>query len=144
MTKLLQACPTLCDPVGCSPSGPSVHRILQTRILEWVAIPFSRVFSSPRDQTCVSSTAGRFFTPEPQGSPWSRRVYSPKVWLNIGKPNVIFHHINGLIFYYLYGWRKCILLNSTWTLINSLSKLAISILIRNVIHNDEIHKTILL
>ena len=37
-----QLCLTLCDPMDCSPPGSSVHRILQERILEWVAIPFSR------------------------------------------------------------------------------------------------------
>ena len=42
--------------------GSSVHEILQTRILEWVAIPFSEVFSWPRDGNQVSCTAGRFFT----------------------------------------------------------------------------------
>ena len=40
--KLLQLCLTLCDPMGCSPPGSSVHGILQARIPEWVAIPFSR------------------------------------------------------------------------------------------------------
>ena len=43
-------------------SGSSVHGILQERILEWVAIPFSRGSSQPRDQTQVSCIAGRFFT----------------------------------------------------------------------------------
>ena len=38
-----QSCPTLCHPMDCSPSGSSVQGILQARILEWVAIPFSRV-----------------------------------------------------------------------------------------------------
>ena len=37
-----QSCPTLCEPMDCSPPGSSVHEILQTRILEWVAVPFSR------------------------------------------------------------------------------------------------------
>ena len=37
-----QACPTLCDPINCSPPGSSVHRISQAQILEWVAISFSR------------------------------------------------------------------------------------------------------
>ena len=37
-----QLCWTLCDPVDCSPPGSSVHGILQARILEWVAVPFSR------------------------------------------------------------------------------------------------------
>ena len=36
--QLLQTCPTLCDPMDCSPPGSSVHGVLQTRILEWVAI----------------------------------------------------------------------------------------------------------
>ena len=46
-----QSCPTLCDPMDCSPPGFSVHGILQIRILEyWVAIPFSRGFSRPRDR----------------------------------------------------------------------------------------------
>ena len=60
--KTLQSCPTLCDPVDCSPPGSSVHGILKARILEWVAIPFSRGSSKPRNQTHVSyiSRIGRF------------------------------------------------------------------------------------
>ena len=57
-----QLCPTLCDPMDCSPPNSSVHGILQARILEWVVIPFSRESSQPRDRTQVSSIAGRFFT----------------------------------------------------------------------------------
>ena len=49
-----KSCPTLCDPTDCSPPGSSVCRILQGRILEWVAIPFSRGSSQPRDRTRVS------------------------------------------------------------------------------------------
>ena len=52
-----QSCPTLCDPTDCSPPGSSVHGIPQARILEQVAIPFSRGSSQPRDQTQVSSIA---------------------------------------------------------------------------------------
>ena len=52
--KLLQSCPTLCNPMDCSPPGSSVHRILQARILEWVALPFSRGSSLPRDEAFVS------------------------------------------------------------------------------------------
>ena len=59
--KSLQLCPTLCDPMDCSLPGSSVHGILQARILEWVAMPFSRGSSHPRDQTLVSCIAGRFF-----------------------------------------------------------------------------------
>ena len=44
-----QSCPTLCHPMDCSPPGFSVHGILQARILEWVAISFSRGSSRPRD-----------------------------------------------------------------------------------------------
>ena len=45
----LQPCPSLCDPMDYSQTGSSVHGILQARILEWVAIPFSRGSSQPRD-----------------------------------------------------------------------------------------------
>ena len=54
--------PTLCDPMDCSLPGFSVHRILQARILEWVAIPFSKGSFQPWDGTLVSCIAGRFFT----------------------------------------------------------------------------------
>ena len=57
-----QSCPILCDSMDGSPPGFSVHGILQARILEWVAIPFSRGFSRPKDRTCVSCIAGRFYT----------------------------------------------------------------------------------
>ena len=49
--KSLQSCPTLCNPMGCSPEGSSVHGILQARILEWVAISFSRESSDPGIQS---------------------------------------------------------------------------------------------
>ena len=55
--KVAQPCPTLCDPMDYT-----VHGILQARILEWVALPFSRGSSQPRDQTQVSRTAGGFST----------------------------------------------------------------------------------
>ena len=51
-----------CDPVDWSPPGSSVHGILQAGILEWVAIPFSRGSSRPRDWTRISYIAGRFLT----------------------------------------------------------------------------------
>ena len=57
-----QSCPTLCNPMDCSPPGSSVHGILQERLVQWVAIPFSKGSSWPRDQTQVSCIAGRFFT----------------------------------------------------------------------------------
>ena len=60
--KSFQLCPTLCEPMDYSLPGSSVHRILQARILEWVAISSSRGYSQPRSQTQISSIAGRFFT----------------------------------------------------------------------------------
>ena len=55
--KVTQFCLTLCDPMEYT-----VHGILQARILEWLAFPFSRVSFQTRDQTQVSHIAGRFFT----------------------------------------------------------------------------------
>ena len=57
-----QLCLTLLDPMYCSTPDFSVHGILEAKIQEWVAIPFSRRSSRPRDQTQVSHIAGRFFT----------------------------------------------------------------------------------
>ena len=66
MCVCTQLCVTLCDPMDYSPPGSSVHGIFQARILEWVAIFFSRGSSLPRDWTCVSlmspALAGGFFT----------------------------------------------------------------------------------
>ena len=61
--KIAQSCLTLCDSIDYL-----VHGILLARILEWVAFPFSRGSSQPRDSTQVSRIAGRFFTSY-QGSP---------------------------------------------------------------------------
>ena len=64
-----QSCPTLCDPMDCSPPDSSVYGILQAGILKWITIPFSKGSSLPRDQTQASCTAGRFFTI------WATREY---------------------------------------------------------------------
>ena len=53
---------TFWDPMDWSPPGYPIHEILQARILVWVAIPFSRGPSRPRDWTLVSCIASRFFT----------------------------------------------------------------------------------
>ena len=63
--KVTQLCPTLCDPMDCSPPGSSVHGVLQASILKGVAIPFSRGSSQPRNQSQVSRIAG-----EPPGKPF--------------------------------------------------------------------------
>ena len=60
--SVTQFCPTVCDPMDCSLPGSSVHVIFQARKLQWVAIPFSRISSQPKDRTQVSCIAGRFFT----------------------------------------------------------------------------------
>ena len=57
-----KSCPTLCDSMNCSLPGSSVHLILQARILDWLANPFSRGSSRTRDWTKVSCIAGKFFT----------------------------------------------------------------------------------
>ena len=55
--KVAQSCLTLCNPMNYA-----IYRFLQARILEWVAVPFSRGCSQPRDRTQVSLIAGEFFT----------------------------------------------------------------------------------
>ena len=57
-----ESCLTLCDLMVCIPPDSSVYEIFQARILEWVAISFSRESYQPRDQTQVSCIAGGFFT----------------------------------------------------------------------------------
>ena len=58
---IAQSGPTLCNPMDCSLPGSSVHGIFQAKILKWVAIPFSRGYSQPRNRTWVSCIAGWFF-----------------------------------------------------------------------------------
>ena len=69
--KVSLSCPTLCHPMDYK-----VHGILQVRILEWVAFPFSRVSSQHRDWTQVSHIAGRFFTSWVPGKPKNTGVGS--------------------------------------------------------------------
>ena len=98
--RIAQSCPTLQDPVDCSPPGSSVHGISQAGILEQVAIPFSRGCSGPRDRTQVPCSAGRFFTIWATSPTFcsSKTVSSPRVF-----------HFSLLIF-----------LNSAKTLLNHL------------------------
>jgi len=60
--KSLQSCPALCDSMDCSLPGSSVHGILQARILEWVAISFSRESSPPGMEPAPPALAGGFLT----------------------------------------------------------------------------------
>ena len=55
--------------MDCSPLGSSVHRIAQARILEWVAISFSRESSQPGTEPMPPASAGKFFTAEAAGKP---------------------------------------------------------------------------
>ena len=70
-----------CDPMDCSLSGSSVHGIFQARMLEWVAIAFSRGSSRPRDRTQVSgiSCNGRYSSTEPPGKAYSSVHFSRSV-----------------------------------------------------------------
>ena len=54
-----KSCPALCDPIDCSPPSPSVHGISWIRILEWIALPFSRGSYWPRDWACISCIGRR-------------------------------------------------------------------------------------
>ena len=67
--KVAQSCPTLCDPMDYT-----VHGILQARILEWVAFPFSRGSSQPRDRTQSPVLQVDSLAAEPQGKPIDVRV----------------------------------------------------------------------
>ena len=84
-----QSCPTLCNPMGCSLSGSSVHGILQTRILEWVLVPFSKGSSQPREVNldllhcrqilyCLSYEGSL-------GGIWCQYVLGRYMWLRFGK-----------------------------------------------------------
>ena len=67
---MLSCVQALCDPIDCNPPGSSVRGIFQARILEWVAISFSRGSSQPRDRTASLTSpalAGGFFTSIPPG-----------------------------------------------------------------------------
>ena len=90
--KVTQSCPTLCDPMDSA-----AHGILQARILEWVAFPFSRGSSQPRDQTQVSSITGKIlYQLSHQGSssnPINRFYYFPyftvwEIWVIESKDNL--------------------------------------------------------
>ena len=84
-----QSCPTVCDPMDCSPPGSSVHGILQARTLEWVAISFSRASSWPRVPIHISCIS-RFITTEPPVKPTSF-VHFISFTITPAPPGVIRH-----------------------------------------------------
>ena len=73
-SEVTQSCPTLCNPMDCSLPGSSIHGILQAKVLEWVAISFSRGSSRPRDRTQVSRIPSRCF------NLWAQRSIIFVVW----------------------------------------------------------------
>ena len=85
-----QSRPALCDPMDCSPSASSVPVIFKARILEWVAISFSRGSSWPRDPThvpCVSRIGGQIlYHLSQQGSLWKNLLFSHPVLSNLCDP----------------------------------------------------------
>ena len=94
----LQLCPTLCDPVDCSPPGSFVYGILQARILEWVAMLSSRGSSQPRDQTHISCIT-KSTTWKAQAPPWepldgSRPSLAHEDRGGVGWPNVLVSRFN--------------------------------------------------
>ena len=86
-----QSCSTLCDPMDCSPPGFSVHGIFQARILECIAIPFSRGSSGPRDRTRVSCIASRFLTCEPKKAIIKNKTENSKGWWGCGEIGIFLH-----------------------------------------------------
>ena len=108
--SIAQWCPTLCNPMDCSPPGSSAHGIFQARILEWVGISSSRVSFWPRDQThvsCVSCTAGGFFTTEPPGKPYKigmKKTEAQRSWqLKVSTDHITCLHLHP--FMHLGSWR---------------------------------------
>ena len=61
-SEVAQSCLTLCDPMDSKLPGSFIHGVFQARVLEWIAVSFSRGSSRPRDRTQVSRVAGRRFT----------------------------------------------------------------------------------
>ena len=87
---------TLCNAMDCSLPGSTVHEILQARILEWVAISFSRGSSQPRDGTHIFCTKGRFFT---TSATWDKNY--PGCFRSVVSINS--HYIPGVVNAMYYG-----------------------------------------
>ena len=91
-SEVTQSCLTLCNPMDCSLPGSSVHGIFQARILEWVAISFSRGSSRPRDQARVSHIVGRRFTV------WvTREAHEAKGWAKKNHTAIGLGHTSGFM-----------------------------------------------
>ena len=69
MSEVAQSCPTLCDPVDCSPLGSSVHRIFQQEYCSGLPFSVPGHFPDPEIKLMSPALSGGFFTAEPQGKP---------------------------------------------------------------------------
>ena len=78
-SEVTQLCPTLCDPMDCSLPGSSIHEISQAKILEWVAISFSRRSFQLRDWTWVSHIVGRCLPFEPPGKSRNKEIVTLRI-----------------------------------------------------------------
>ena len=92
MSEVAQSCPTLCDPVDCSLPGSSIHGILWARILEWVAISFSRISSWAREAR-ISLIAGRRFTVWATREAWTKTYIKNKSKIKGNFKEILFVHI---------------------------------------------------
>ena len=115
-TKSLQSCPTLCDPMDCSPPGFSVHGILQARTLEWVAISFSNARKwkvKVKSFSCVQLLA----TPRTaayQALP-SMGFSGQQYWSGVPLPSPIYvyTHIYTYVYSHIYGYiHRCICIHT--------------------------------
>ena len=93
--KVTLLCLTFCDPMNYT-----VHGILQARILEWVAFPFSRGSSQPRDWTQVSRIAGGFFTS------WTTKKAPLRVYYHLNKSSLCFLALPVISKFFLQGDRN--------------------------------------
>ena len=99
----------LCDPMDCSLPGSSVHGVFQARIVEWVAISFSRGSSLARDQTRVSCIVGRcFYHLSHQGSPpsWSPYLVFHRQHPSPHQVQMLFSSIFFLCFIFIHALNK--------------------------------------
>ena len=106
--KVTQSCPTLCNPMDCRLPGSSVHGIFQARVLEWVAFPFSRRSSQPRDRTWVSCIVGSFTT-------WTTGLAGNYLLLRMTK-NVFFSDNRRHKYWYINTSEKHTLVIDLWDL----------------------------
>ena len=113
--KLLQSCPTLCNPMDYSPPGSSVHGILQARKLEWVAMPSSKGSSQPRVSLTAPPLAGRFFI---TSTTWEAPFFIHFALIFVGKQDCTEKQAPGVLTGYQNAWIlvPVLLLNSCVTL----------------------------